>query len=51
MRYVDTMESRHQCADPLLGTMGVGPQMGCDTNRLYSIEVHTIRWYGDDCIW
>ena len=40
----------HQCANPLSGTMGVGPQMGCDTTRLYCIKVSTIRGRGDDCI-
>ena len=42
---------RHQFVHLLSGTMGVGPQLGCDTIRLYCIEVSTIRGRGDDCIW
>ena len=41
----------HQCIDSFLGTMGVGPQLGCDTTRLYCIKVSAIRGHGVDCIW
>ena len=44
------MWTQWNCHQPLLGTMGVGPNLGCDTTRLYCIKVSTIRGRGDDCI-
>ena len=42
---------RHQYIELSLGTMGMGPPLGWNTNRLYDIEVSTICGYGDHCIW
>ena len=42
--------TRHRCINPSSGTMGVGPQMGCNANHLHGISVSAFLGYGHDCI-